>query len=89
MHKKFYMIEFEIEDAITTVAKTPKRERAHGNSDDPIYQWANELRPSMRKLRQGMDSLCKTARLICRYVPCISKTCLLSSTHSLHRNTYT
>ena len=27
--------------------------------------WASELRPSMRKLRQGMDSLCKTARLTC------------------------
>ncbi|CAB4066700.1 unnamed protein product [Lepeophtheirus salmonis] len=27
--------------------------------------WASELRPSMRKLRQGMDALCKTARLVC------------------------
>ena len=50
----------------TIIAKTPKRER--GNLEDPVYQWANELRPSMRKLRQGMDSLCKTARLICRYI---------------------
>ena len=50
----------------TIVAKTPKREI--GNLEDPVYQWANELRPSMRKLRQGMDSLCKTARLICRYL---------------------
>ena len=27
-----------------------------------VTDWASELRPSMRKLRQGMDSLCKTAR---------------------------
>ncbi len=30
-----------------------------------IEDWAAELRPSMRKLRQGMDSLCKTSRLVC------------------------
>ena len=30
---------------------------------DALKDWASELRPSMRKLRQGMDSLCKTARL--------------------------
>jgi inositol polyphosphate-4-phosphatase len=30
-----------------------------------VSDWAGELRPSMRKLRQGMDSLCKTARLVC------------------------
>ena len=30
---------------------------------DALEDWASELRPSMRKLRQGMDSLCKTARL--------------------------
>lgn len=30
-----------------------------------ISDWASELRPSMTKLRQGMDSLCKTARLVC------------------------
>jgi hypothetical protein len=30
---------------------------------DALHVWASELRPSMRKLRQGMDSLCKTARL--------------------------
>ena len=66
-HKVYLIfIEFDIEDVITTVARTPKRERCHGNSDETVYQWANELRPSMRKLRQGMDSLCKTARLICR-----------------------
>jgi len=32
---------------------------------DDVEDWAGELRPSMRKLRQGMDSLCKTARLVC------------------------
>ena len=31
-------------------------------SGDNVADWAGELRPSMRKLRQGMDSLCKTAR---------------------------
>ena len=30
-----------------------------------VADWAGELRPSMRKLRQGMDALCKTARLVC------------------------
>ena len=32
---------------------------------DSIEDWAAELRPSMRKLRQGMDSLCKTSKLTC------------------------
>ena len=32
---------------------------------DTIEDWPAELRPSMRKLRQGMDSLCKTAKLTC------------------------
>ena len=40
--------------------------QTEGAVEAPLYNWANELRPSMRKLRQGMDSLCKTARLICR-----------------------
>ena len=30
-----------------------------------IEDWSAELRPSMRKLRQGMDSLLKTSRLVC------------------------
>ena len=34
-------------------------------TEKEVHDWANELRPSMRKLRQGMDSLCKTARLVC------------------------
>ena len=33
--------------------------------EEKIVDWAAELRPSMRKLRQGMDSLCKTSRLVC------------------------
>lgn len=32
---------------------------------ESIEDWAAELRPSMRKLRQGMDSLCKTSKLTC------------------------
>ena len=32
---------------------------------DSIEDWPAELRPSMRKLRQGMDSLCKTSKLTC------------------------
>ena len=68
--------EFQIEDVITNptllngsssmVGKTSKLDHNNGNENDPSYHWANELRPSMRKLRQGMDSLCKTSRLICR-----------------------
>ena len=34
------------------------------NSDE-LGNWAGEVRPSMRKLRQGMDSLLKTSRLMC------------------------
>lgn len=30
-----------------------------------VADWAAEVRPSMRKLRQGMDSLLKTSRLMC------------------------
>ena len=40
----------------------PNREMAE------CADWASELRPSMRKLRQGMDSLCKTARLVCSVI---------------------
>jgi hypothetical protein len=50
--------------ATSSVSSTPKNRNTAGLTDDHIYNWANELRPSMRKLRQGMDSLCKTARLI-------------------------
>ena len=32
---------------------------------EAIEDWTAELRPSMRKLRQGMDCLCKTAKLAC------------------------
>ena len=34
----------------------------HGDHDDNDE---NQVRPSMRKLRQGMDSLLKTSRLMC------------------------
>jgi len=33
--------------------------------NEEIEDWAGEVRPSMRKLRQGMDSLLKTSRLVC------------------------
>ena len=35
------------------------------NGSEEITDWAGEVRPSMRKLRQGMDSLLKTSRLMC------------------------
>jgi len=35
------------------------------NGSEEIKDWAGEVRPSMRKLRQGMDSLLKTSRLMC------------------------
>ncbi|XP_023330385.1 type II inositol 3,4-bisphosphate 4-phosphatase [Eurytemora carolleeae] len=34
-------------------------------SSEEIKDWAGEVRPSMRKLRQGMDSLLKSSRLVC------------------------
>ena len=36
-----------------------------GAADQQIQDWAEEVRPSMRKLRQGMDSLLKTTRMMC------------------------
>ena len=36
-----------------------------GAADEEIDDWAEEVRPSMRKLRQGMDSLLKTTRMMC------------------------
>ena len=36
-----------------------------GAADEMIEDWAEEVRPSMRKLRQGMDSLLKTTRMMC------------------------
>lgn len=32
---------------------------------EEITDWSGEVRPSMRKLRQGMDSLLKSSRLVC------------------------
>ena len=46
---------FEIPDV-------PKPAASQG---EDIGDWAGEVRPSMRKLRQGMDSLLKTSRLLC------------------------
>ena len=48
------------------INKTHRGNKNDSSGDASSYNWANELRPSMRKLRQGMDSLCKTSRLICR-----------------------
>ena len=36
-----------------------------GAGEQDIADWAEEVRPSMRKLRQGMDSLLKSSRLMC------------------------
>ena len=36
-----------------------------GAAGQQIEDWAEEVRPSMRKLRQGMDSLLKTTRMMC------------------------
>ena len=36
-----------------------------GATEEEIEDWAEEVRPSMRKLRQGMDSLLKTTRMMC------------------------
>ena len=36
-----------------------------GAAEEEIDDWAEEVRPSMRKLRQGMDSLLKTTRMMC------------------------
>jgi len=36
-----------------------------GAAEEEIEDWAEEVRPSMRKLRQGMDSLLKTTRMMC------------------------
>jgi len=44
--------------------KIPDVPRPSTGSDE-IEDWAEEVRPSMRKLRQGMDSLLKTSRMMC------------------------
>ncbi len=49
-------------DSSFKIPDVPRPTRPDGDS---VSDWAAELRPSMRKLRQGMDSLCKTARLVC------------------------
>ena len=36
-----------------------------GAAGQQIEDWAEEVRPSMRKLRQGIDSLLKTTRMMC------------------------
>ena len=36
-----------------------------GAAAEEVADWGAEVRPSMRKLRQGMDSLLKTSRLVC------------------------
>ena len=42
--------------------KIPDVPNPNHGKDHEIEDWAGELRPSMRKLRQGMDALCKTSR---------------------------
>ena len=85
--------EFQIEDAITkpkllngttsSVSNIPKKRKTTGLTDEHIYNWANELRPSMRKLRQGMDSLCKTARLICSVIRLQQKSEAVELSHAI------
>ncbi|XP_059080345.1 inositol polyphosphate-4-phosphatase type I A-like isoform X1 [Tigriopus californicus] len=50
--------------SLDSAFKIPDVPRPQESPND-IEDWTSELRPSMRKLRQGMDSLCKTSRLVC------------------------
>ena len=46
-------------------AVPPDVPKPAASQGEDIGDWAGEVRPSMRKLRQGMDSLLKTSRLLC------------------------
>ncbi|XP_044014842.1 inositol polyphosphate-4-phosphatase type I A isoform X2 [Aphidius gifuensis] len=53
-------------DTMTRVIKSnsiPRNKFTEGLDFASIVDWTNELRPSMKKLRQAMDGLLKTARL--------------------------
>ena len=56
--KLIYPVKNFVNHVLFQVVPGPQTKEA-----DALQDWASELRPSMRKLRQGMDSLCKTARL--------------------------
>jgi hypothetical protein len=45
--------------------KIPDVPKPAASAGEEIEDWTMEVRPSMRKLRQGMDSLLKTSRLLC------------------------
>ena len=48
--------------------ETEKQAKSQNSERDLVRSsedWAEEVRPSMRKLRQGMDSLLKTTRMMC------------------------
>ena len=61
-------INTSINDPKMGIPKSTSHESAFKIPDVPnpnhedVEDWAAELRPSMRKLRQGMDALCKTSR---------------------------
>lgn len=53
-------------DSMTRVIKSNSNQRnkfTEGLDFASIVDWTSELRPSMKKLRQAMDGLLKTARL--------------------------
>ena len=50
---------------------------------ESIEDWTAELRPSMRKLRQGMDSLCKTAKLACSVLRLQQTAAAVQLTHQI------
>ena len=50
---------------------------------EAIEDWTAELRPSMRKLRQGMDSLCKTAKLSCSVLRLQQTAAAVQLTHQI------
>ena len=51
---------------------------------EAIEDWTAELRPSMRKLRQGMDSLCKTAKLSCSVLRLQQTAAAVQLTHQIN-----
>ena len=50
---------------------------------EAIEDWTAELRPSMRKLRQGMDCLCKTAKLACSVLRLQQTAAAVQLTHQI------
>jgi len=69
-------------DKDTSSFNIPNISRGSRDTGD-MEDWAGQVRPSMRKLRQGMDSLLKTSRLMCSVLRLQQQKAAVDLTHRI------